>query len=62
MIDSAVCAKRVESQAKVWVVGLMGELKRQLQRLYVYLLIQLGERSRHEQHMAILDWAHIDEY
>ena len=31
MIDSAICAKRIEGQPEVWVVGLVSKLQCQLQ-------------------------------
>ena len=61
MIHSAVCSQRVEGQAEEGVVSLMRKLERQLQRRHVHLLTQLGQHAWHQQHMAVLYGADVDE-
>ena len=47
MIDSAICAERIEGQPEVRVVGFVSKLQCQLQGLHIYLLIQSREGTRH---------------
>lgn len=62
MVDGAVGAERVEGKAEEGISSLARELQRQMQRGRIHQLVQAVQGAWDQQHMAVLDGAHIDEY
>ena len=61
VIDGAKGTQRVVTQPEVWVVAVLTELQSQADGGLIYQLSQIIHDTWHQQHMAILNGADIDE-
>lgn len=62
VVDGAVSPQRVVAQSEVWVAAVLTELQSQAHGLLIHKLCQIIHDTRHQQNMAVLDGADIDEH
>jgi len=62
VVDGAISPQRVVAQPEVRVAAVLTELQSQAHGLLIHQLCQVVHDARHQQNMAVLDGADINEY